>query len=104
MSPEPLNLYSPVVQWGTVRLMFILQCILGLNIQSIDFTNAFAQADIPVVETVFIELSRYFRSDEVQCGVVIVLKKILYGQAKAARLWYENFINGLLYRVFLLVR
>ena len=25
----------------------ILQCILGLKSQSIDFTNAFAQADIP---------------------------------------------------------
>ena len=46
-SPKPLNSYSPVVQRATVRLMFILQCILGLQSQSIDFTNAFAQADIP---------------------------------------------------------
>ena len=46
LSPKPLNLYSPVVQWATVRLMLILQCILGLQSQSIDFTNAFAQADI----------------------------------------------------------
>ena len=27
---KPLNLYSPVVQWYTVRLMLIFQCILGL--------------------------------------------------------------------------
>ena len=30
LSPKPLNSYSPVVQWATVRLMLILQCILGL--------------------------------------------------------------------------
>ena len=36
--------------------MLILQCILGLQSQSIDFTNAIAQADIPSGEPVFIEL------------------------------------------------
>ena len=30
LSPEPLNSYSPVVQWATVKLILILQCILGL--------------------------------------------------------------------------
>ena len=47
LSPKPLNSYYPVVQWDTVRLMLILQCIIGLQSQSVDFTNAFAQADIP---------------------------------------------------------
>ena len=47
LSPKPLNSYSPVAQWATVRLMLIFQCIIGLQSQSIDFTNAFAQADIP---------------------------------------------------------
>ena len=28
--PKPLKSYSKVVQWATVRLMLILQCILGL--------------------------------------------------------------------------
>ena len=58
--PKPLNSYSPVVQWATVRLILILQCILGLQSQSIDFTNAFAQADIPSEESVFIEIPRDF--------------------------------------------
>ena len=31
LSPKPLNSYSPVVQCSTVRLIFILQCILGLQ-------------------------------------------------------------------------
>ena len=90
MFPETLHSYSPVLQWATVRLMLILQCILGLQSQSIDFTNAFAQEDIPSGEPVFIELTRDFKIDGGQHDVVIKLKKILYGQAKATRLWYEK--------------
>ena len=41
-----------------MRLMLILQCILGLQSQSIDFTDAFDQADIPSGETILIELPR----------------------------------------------
>ena len=70
--------------------MLILQCILGLKSQSIDFTNAFAQAYIPSGEPVFIELPRGFKSDGGQHDVVLKLNKSLYGQAEAARLWYEN--------------
>ena len=39
-----------------MRLMLILQYILGLQSQIIDFTDAFAQADIPSGETILIEL------------------------------------------------
>ena len=83
-----------MVQRATVRLMLILQFSLGLQSQSIDFTDAFAQADVPIGETILIALSWYFRSDGGQDDVVLKLKKSLYGQAEAARLWYENFRNG----------
>ena len=63
LSPKPLNSYSQVVQWATVRLMIILQFILDLQSQSIDFTNAFAQADIPSGEQISIGLHRYSKSD-----------------------------------------
>ena len=39
-----------------------------------------------------------FKSDGGQNDVVLKLKKILYGQAKAARIWYEKLRNGLLER------
>ena len=64
--------------------------------QSIDFTNAFSQEDIPSGEPVFIELTRDLRSYGGQDDVVLKLEKITYGQAKAARLWYEKLRNGLL--------
>ena len=41
--------------------MLILQCILGLQSQSIDFTDAFAQADIPSGDTIQIEIPREFQ-------------------------------------------
>ena len=102
LSPKPLNSYSPVVQWDTVRLMLILQCILGFQSQSIDFTNAFAQEEIPSGGPVFIELPRYFKSGGGKNDVFLKLNKSLYGQAEATRLWYENLRNGLLERYFLM--
>ena len=100
LSPKTLKSYYPVFQWDTVRLMLILQCILGLQSQSIDFTNAFTQADIPSGEPAFIEPPRDFKSDGGQHDVVLKLKKSLYGQAKDARLWYEKLLNGVLERGF----
>ena len=97
LSPKPLNLYSPVVQWATVRLILILQCIVGFQSQSIDFTHAFDQSYIPSEKPVFIELPRFFESDGEQGDVFLILKKSLYGQAEAARLWYEKFLNCLLW-------
>ena len=82
--------------------MLTLKCILGLQSQSIDFTNSFAQADITSGDPVFIELPRDFNSDGGQGDVVIRLKKILYGKAEAARLWYEKLRNGLSERGFVM--
>ena len=96
LSPRPLNLYSPVVQWSTVRLILILQCIIGLQSQSIDFTDSFDQVDIPSGYPFLIELTRYFNSDGGQDDVVLKLKKSIYGQARAARLWYGKLRNGFL--------
>ena len=70
--------------------------------QSIDFTNAFSQADITIGEPVFIELLRHFKIDGGQHDVVLKLKKSLYGQAEAARIWYENLRNVLLERGFVM--
>ena len=101
LSPEPLDSYSPVVQLATVSLVLILHCIIGLQSQIIEFTNSFYHTDIPSWETVFIELPRYFKSGGLKRDVFLRLKKILYGQAKAARLWYEKLQNSLLDRDFL---
>ena len=73
-----------------MRLMLILQFILGLKSKSIDFKDVFDQADIPSEEPVFVELPRDLKSDKIQYNAVLRLKKRLYGQAKAARIWYKK--------------
>ena len=78
----------------------IFKCILGLQSQSIDFTNEFSQEDIPSGDPVLIELPRDSKSYGGQCDAVIRLKKSLYSQLKAAQLWYENVQNGLLESIF----
>ena len=82
--------------------MLILQCILGLKSQSIDLTNAFAQAYISSGEPVFVELPSNFTSDGGKHNFVFKLNKILYGQAEAARLWYKRFQNDSLERGFVM--
>ena len=43
-----------------------------------------------------------FKSDGGQHDVVLKLKKSLYGQTEAARIWYEKLRNGLLERSFVM--
>ena len=85
-----------MVQWDTVILMLILQCIISFWSQSIDFKNIFSQEYIQIGEHLFIEITRYLNSNGGQYDVFIRLNKILYGQSEDAHLWYENFQNGLL--------
>ena len=87
---EPLNTYSTVPQWETLRKTFIFQCILCLQSQSNDFTNNFAQEDIPKGGHLFNEVARYLNNNRGQCDNVLRLKKSLYGQAKAKELWYKK--------------
>ena len=75
LSPKSPNLYSLVVQWDTVRLILILQYILGLQSKSIDIKNDFSQTDITSGDPVFIELPRDSKSDGGQYDVVLRLKK-----------------------------
>ena len=102
LCPKPLDSYSPLIKWATVRLMLILQIILGLQSQSIEFKNTFSQADIPCGEPVFIELPMDSNSYGVKGGVVLRLKKSLYGQARATRICDVKLQNGLLERAFLM--
>ena len=43
---EPDSVFSPVCQWSSVRLMLVLSLMLGLYTESVDFSNAFIQADL----------------------------------------------------------
>ena len=79
---EPSNVYSLVVKWSLVMLMFILQCILYFKFQGcIYLLNVFAEADIPNGGQVFIEFYRYVNSNGGKGGFVLELNTNLYIQA-----------------------
>ena len=75
-----------------MRLVFIFQLILGFQSQRIYFKYSFSWDYIIKGGQVFIEIPRYLKSDGGEYDVIIILKKILYGQDKATRLWYEKLI------------
>ena len=100
-SEEEIDTFAPVVQWSTVRLMLILTQCLNLETLSIDFSNAFAQADMPEDKTVYLHLPcRFMPAEGFGKEMVLRLKKSLCGQAEAPRLWYEKLKVGLKDRGF----
>ncbi|KAI2489482.1 hypothetical protein MHU86_25099 [Fragilaria crotonensis] len=78
--------YSPVVDWSTVRLLFILTVAQQLKSTTIDFNAAFVQSDLP--EPIYLELPPgYSVPGEDKVYKVI---KSLYGDIRAAKLWYQH--------------
>ena len=51
---DVFDIFTPVVSWMTVHLLFVISTILNLNKQQVDYTNAFCQ--VPLEETVYVEL------------------------------------------------
>jgi hypothetical protein len=70
--------YSPVVDWSTIRLLFVLTAAQGLKTKTIDFNAAFVQSDLP--KPIYLELPPGYSvpgSDKVT--------KSLYGDVRAAK-------------------
>mmetsp|Transcript_15021 Transcript_15021/g.28265 ORF Transcript_15021/g.28265 Transcript_15021/m.28265 type:complete len:2300 (+) Transcript_15021:159-7058(+) len=89
--------YAPVVQWSTIRLILTLTLKHGWSTRQVDYTNAFAQADIQ--EEVYIEPPRGFVGKD---GIdkVLKLRKSLYGLKQAPKTFFDKLRAGLLERGF----
>ena len=73
--------------------MLILSILLELCTLSTDFSNAFAQAEMkgdPVYIEVPFRVPGFKRDSE-----VLLLKKSLYGQVDASKMWYDKLKAGL---------
>ena len=94
--------YAPVVTWASVRLLFIVAKIHGLQSKSIDFVLAFPQADLDV--PVYMELPAGVNpvnvSNENRRRYVLKLNKSLYGLKQAGYNWFEKLPEGLITRDF----
>jgi histone deacetylase 1/2 len=81
--------YAPVVDWGTLRLVFSLAMAHNLHTTQIDFKNAFVQSTLP--QPIYLELPPgKYRSDPRYQGLVLKVNKSLYGDRRAPNLWYMH--------------
>ena len=82
--------YAPVVQWTTVRLLLILEMLLGLKSKQGDVTAAFLHADIPEDEKVYVNMPRGFeqfsKNGRKKC---LKLRKTLYGLRQSPRAFWQ---------------
>ncbi len=72
--------YAPVVQWTTIRLMFILEILLELKSKQDNVLSAFLHGELEPGKNVYVEMPLDF-SQYSKDGTrkVIKLKKTLYG-------------------------
>ena len=88
--------YSPVVQWTTIRLMLILECVLGLVSKQGDVTCAFLHAILPDNECVYIEMPLGFKQYDKQGRPrVLKLKRALYGLRQSPRAFWLHLTEKL---------
>ena len=81
--------YAPVVQWTTVRLMLILEVLLGLKSKQGDVTAAFLHADLGEEEEVYVRMPMGFRTP----GKVLKLRKTLYGLRQSPRAFWKYMVE-----------
>jgi hypothetical protein len=78
--------YAPVVQWTTIRLMFILEVPLGLKSKQGDITCAFLHANLAPDETVYVDMPLRFNTKSKNGKhQVLNLNKTLYGLRQSPR-------------------
>ena len=85
---DPNDVFTPVCEWSTVRMLFTLGVMRKWKTASIDFKNAFTQGQLP--KPIYLELPSGFKqsnpgSDE----TVIKVTTSLYGDRCAANIWYR---------------
>lgn len=84
--------YAPVVQWSTIRLLLSTVLTEGWTTRQVDYTNAFAQAELK--EEVYVEYPRLF-GPKSGTDKVLHLLKSLYGLRQAPRTFFEKLKAGL---------
>ena len=86
--------FAPVVEWSTVRMLFTLGVIKDWKSASIDFKSAFTQGQLP--EPIYLELPPgYQKANPHLSDMVMKITTSLYGEQRAANLWYNKIRKSL---------
>jgi hypothetical protein len=91
------EIYAPVVQWSTIRMLLTLVLREGWSTRQVDYKNAFAQAEIK--EEVYVERPKYFAPGN-GTDLVIHLIKSIYGLKQAPKTFFEKLRDVIVQRGF----
>jgi hypothetical protein len=86
--------FAPVVRWSSIRLFLTLAAINKWRTRQVDFVLAYPQADIETV--MYMEIPKGFEFNESRDTHCLRLKKNLYGQKQAGRVWNQHLHKGLI--------
>ena len=85
--------YAPVVKWSTIRLLLSTVLTEGWVTCQVDYTNAFAQAELK--EDVYVECPRLFGPASGKDKVLHLQKRSLYGLQQDPRTFFEITQGGI---------
>jgi hypothetical protein len=80
--------YSPVVKWSSIQLFLMIAAIKKWYTRQIDFVLTNPQVDIET--DMYMEIPRGFKSQGPKGTQCLKLKKNLYGQKQAGRIWNNS--------------
>ena len=78
--------WSPLVQWLTIWMMFLMSLLLNLTSFQAYITEAFLHAHLPPNETIYLSQPRGFTGDK---NYVLKLNRSLYGLKQAPRYFFQ---------------
>ncbi|KAI2501363.1 hypothetical protein MHU86_13099 [Fragilaria crotonensis] len=82
--------FSPVASWAAIRMVLITTLIHGWHTKQIDFVLAYTQAEVEC--ELYMAVPKGF---EVEGDYVLKLKKNLFGQKQAGRVWNQHLVDKL---------
>ena len=78
--------YAPVASWNSIRILLSLVAAMGWHTQQIDYVLAFPQA--PVEKEIYMKVPKGFEiAGKDSNNYVLKLKRNVYGQKQAGRVW-----------------
>jgi hypothetical protein len=87
--------YSPVASWNSIRMLLTLTAVHGWHTIQLDYVAAFPQA--PVEKDLYMSIPRGFEMEGAAKGeYVLQLKRNLYGQKQAGRVWNAYLVDKLI--------
>ena len=88
--------YAPVASWPTIRLILIMSIVQGWYTRQIDYVLAYTQADAET-DNLYMKVPKGFEipGDDPNNPYVLKIRKNIYGQKQAGRVWNKHLVRKL---------